>query len=79
MVYTISILWAHAEYARGTPDGRCSYAGISRDFCAYENYFINQSYASHTFAHTQYSVTGPFKYRAFIGEWEFIRTIRLFV
>jgi hypothetical protein len=49
MVYTISILYAHAEYARGTPNVQYSYAGISKDFCAYENYFIQFSYVSHTF------------------------------
>ena len=34
-------LGIYAEYARGTPDVLYSYAGISKDFCAYENYFIN--------------------------------------
>jgi hypothetical protein len=31
IVYTISLLEAHTEYARGTPDVRYSYTGNSRD------------------------------------------------
>ena len=48
---------AHAEYAevigRGTSDVRYSYAGISKDFCAYENYFINFHSLLIRFSHTQ--------------------------
>jgi hypothetical protein len=46
---------------RGTPDVRYSYAGISKDFCAYENYFINFHTLLIRFSHTQHgnSVTGP--------------------
>ena len=54
MLYTISILLAHAEYAGGTPDVRYSYAGISKDFCAYENYFINFHTLLIRFSHTQW-------------------------
>jgi hypothetical protein len=53
-LYTISILLAHAEYAGGTPDVRYSYAGISKDFCAYENYFINFHTLLIRFSHTRW-------------------------
>jgi hypothetical protein len=52
MVYTISTLQAHAEYARGTPDVRYLYAGISKDFCNFARMkiisliFIRFSYVS---------------------------------
>ena len=54
MVYTISlyVLQAHAEYARGTPDVRYSYAGISRDFWNLD-YFINFHTLLIRFSHTQ--------------------------
>ena len=52
--YRTYILLAHAEYAGGTPDVRYSYAGISKDFCAYENYFINFHTLLIRFSHTQW-------------------------
>ena len=53
---------AHTEYARSTPDARYSYADISKDFCAYENYFINFHTLLIRFSHVSLirnSVTGP--------------------
>jgi hypothetical protein len=39
--------------------GTHAYAGISKDFCAYENYFINFHTLLIRFSHIRNSVTGP--------------------
>ena len=54
MLYTIAYS-RHTlhEYATGTPDVRYSYAGISKDFCTYENYFINFHTLLIRYSHTQ--------------------------
>jgi hypothetical protein len=57
-LYDKHTLGIYAENASGTQDVRYSYAGISKDFCAYGNYFIN----FHTLlilSLIRNSVTGP--------------------
>ena len=53
-LYDKHILGIHAEYARGSPDIRYSHAGISKDICAYQNYFINFHTLLIRFTHTQW-------------------------